>query len=59
MEGVGRFPISYTSYYLFFNGELHVAINHLLAYSVTIYVFYMIIYDYLVHMPLGGVGGGG
>lgn len=49
---VGSFPIPYTPYYLFFTRELYVAINHLLADSVPIYVFYMIIYDCVVYMPL-------
>lgn len=49
---VGSFPIPYTPYYLFFTRELYMAINHLLADSVPIYVFYMIIYDCVVYMPL-------
>ena len=53
LQSQGKAP-----YYLFFNRELYVAINHLLADSVTIYVFYMIIYDCVVYMPLGGGGGG-
>ena len=47
LQSQGKAP-----YYLFFNRELYVAINHLLADSVTIYVFYMIIYDCVVYMPL-------
>ena len=54
LQSQGKAP-----YYLFFNRELYVTINHLLADSVTIYVFYMIIYDCVVYMPLGGGGGGG
>ena len=51
-RGSRKFSNTLTPYYLFFTRELYVAINHLLADSVPIYVFYMIIYDCVVYMPL-------